>query len=127
MVAGMYNDNKVDPDVPLTMYVPTTYWVALADDYSTAKGDRSFMEQIMKKYPNITDIKPDPSLATDNVVLIAMESEYVQLATAQLPIVTPHQKQVTIAPQDFTCYAVAVPILKSDSNSKTGIVHASTA
>lgn len=127
MMAGMWNTNKVPKDVPLIMYVPTDYWIPLQDDYSAAKGDRTFMEQILRKYPSIRDIRPDPSLATANVVLVAMDSEYVQLATAQMPIVVPHVKQVSIAPQDFTCYAVWVPILKTDSNGLTGVVHASTA
>lgn len=125
MVTDMLNANKVGLNVPLTLYVPTAYWIPLSDQAFANKGDRTFLEQILRTYPNIKEVKMMTQLATNNVVLVAMDSQYVQLATAQAPIVVPHVKQVSIAPQDFTAYAVWVPILKTDSNSLTGIVHAS--
>lgn len=123
---AMFTTNKVPPRAgSLTMYVPTDYYSVLRNQAFANKGELTFEQQILRDYPEIEAIKPDPSLATQNVVLVAMMPEYVQLAVAQSPIIVPHVKEVSIMPQFFTGYAVWTPFIHVDANNKTGVVHGS--
>jgi hypothetical protein len=83
MVTEMLTLNKVSSSVPQILYVPTDYETPLNDTAFANKGDRSFREQIMHQYPQIKDIRTLTKLATNNVLLVAMRSEYVQLAVAR--------------------------------------------
>jgi hypothetical protein len=128
MTGAMIGTNKISSRPGSQMlYIPTLYENPINDTAFSNKGDRSFREQILHQYPQIKDIRTLTSLAADNVVLVAMDSQYVELAVAQQPIMVPHVKEVSIMPQDATVYAVWVPVLKTDANSLTGVVHATTA
>lgn len=127
MLDEMFNTNKITPAPgSIMMYVATNLWMPLTTDAFSAKGDRSFREQILYRHPEIADIKPSTKLTASNVVMVSMQPDHVALAEAQAPVVIPHIKTVDLAPMKWTAYACGVPIIYVDGNSKTGIVHGST-
>lgn len=127
MWESMVNTNKLGLRAKsLVLYLPYDFWTPLKDDAFSAKGDRSFEEQILKRYPSIAKIQPTESLtggASGEAVLVSLEASNVQMAVAQSPIVVPHQKTMPLQGQRFTAYAAWTPFLHEDSNSLTGIVH----
>ena len=124
MLSDMFNTNKITAELgSINMYVSNSIWMILRQQAFSAKGEQTFMAQILKDYPEIGSIRPLESLTTKNVLMIYMRPESVQLAIAASPVVVPHVKQVTIAPQTFTGYAVWTPIIHVDSAGLTGVVH----
>lgn len=84
MLKTAYNANLFGP---FLLYVPKNYWAALQDDYSTAKGDRTFLERI-RAFDDIEDVRPLDSLAagtaaTANVHLVQMTEDVWDLTEAQ--------------------------------------------
>jgi len=72
---------------PFLLYVPKNYWAVLQDDYSTAKGDRTFLERI-RAFDDIDDVRPLDSLASGsasqaNVHLVQMTEDVWDLTEAQ--------------------------------------------
>lgn len=123
----LFNTNKITATAgSVMMYVANDLWTVLRQQAFANKGQLTFFDQIKQDYPELIDIKPLESLASKNVLLVVLQSEFVQLGEAVSPVIVPHTKKVAIAPQDFTGYAVGTPILKQDSNDLTGIVHGST-
>jgi uncharacterized linocin/CFP29 family protein len=84
MLETAYNANLFGP---FLLYVPKNYWAALQDDYSTSKGDRTFLERI-RAFDNIEDVRPLDSLAAGtagaaNVHLVQMTEDVWDLTEAQ--------------------------------------------
>ncbi|MGH9256364.1 MAG: hypothetical protein ACRD3C_17540, partial [Vicinamibacterales bacterium] len=84
MLKTAYNANLFGP---FLLYVPKNYWAALQDDYSTAKGDRTFLERI-RAFDDIEDVRPLDSLAAGsasaaNVHLVQMTEDVWDLTEAQ--------------------------------------------
>lgn len=122
LVAAAFGTNASSRPNSLMMYVGNDIWTNLQADYSANKGDRTYMERI-KAISEIIDIKPAEKLEALDVLLIEMEDSTIQLAKASDIVTIPHQRQSNIDDQVFTTYAAMVPIIRSDRNSRTGIVH----
>lgn len=105
---------------PYNLYVPVSYMSVLRDDYSTAKGDRTFVERILAIEP-ISAIKGSPSLATA-VVLVQMTSDVVDLSIGQ-DIVTVEWDSMGGLVTDFKIMAAIVPRVKSSAVAESGIAH----
>mgnify|MGYP003638105462 CR=1 FL=1 len=111
---------------PFTLYVPTSYMSVLREDYSTLKGDRTFLERILA-IPEITEVKGTPSLqgtdlSGDEVLLVQMTSDVVDLSIGQ-DIVTVEWDTSGGLVTDFKVMAAMAPRVKSSSSSQTGVVH----
>lgn len=102
------------------LYVPVNYMSVLREDYSTTKGDRTFLERILAIEP-ISAVKSSPSL-TDEVLLVQMTSDVVDLSVGQ-DIVTVEWDSVGGLVTDFKIMAAMVPRVKSSAVSQTGIAH----
>lgn len=121
MVGQLYNSSSVIQPNSIIMYVATDIWTGLQEDSSTAKGDRTLLERI-KAITEIMDVKPSISLASEKVLLVEMSERTIQMATASDIVTIPHIKDSAIDDQVFTTYAAMTPLIKSDRNSKTGIL-----
>jgi len=111
---------------PFFLYVPKNYWATLQEDYSTLKGDRTFIQRILAM-EDIEAVRPLDTLADDNVVLVQMTEDVLDLSEAQAITTVQWEKNpfVTI----FRVLAVAGPHIKSmetaGGTTVHGIVHLS--
>lgn len=126
MVNLAFTQNASGTPNSIMMYVANDIWTNLQDDYSAQKGDRTYQERIIA-ISEIADVKPAEKLAAGEVMLVEMESRTIQLAVASDIVTIPHQRTTAFADQVFTTYAAMVPIIRSDRNDKTGLVHGSPA
>ncbi len=122
MVKQAFATNASARPDSLMMYVGNDIWTSLQEDYAAAKGDRTFIERI-KAISEIMDIKPAEKLTPLDVVMVEMEDRTISLAMASDVVTIPHQRDSTISDQVFTTYGAMVPIIRSDRNNRTGIVH----
>lgn len=67
---------------PFMLYVSKNYWAQIQDDYSTAKGDRTFLERI-RAFEDIDDVRPLDAFPNDKVVLVQMTEDVWDLTEAQ--------------------------------------------
>ena len=105
---------------PYNLYVPVNYMSALRDDYSTVKGDRTFIERLLAIEP-LQAIKGTPSL-TDEVVMVQMTSDVIDLSIGQ-DIVTVEWDSMGGLVTDFKIMAAIVPRVKSSAINESGIAH----
>lgn len=106
----------------LVMYVGNDIWTSLQEDYSVNKGNRTFIERILA-IVEIAEVKPAEKLSSKDALLVEMEDHTIQLAVASDIVTIPHERNSVISDQTFTTYGAMVPIIRSDRNSRTGIVH----
>lgn len=122
MIRQAFKTNASARPDSIMMYVGNDIWSSLQEDYSSAKGDRTFIERL-KAIVEIADVKPAEKLSAKDVVLVEMERRSVELAIASDVVTVPHQRMGAMDDQVFTTYAAMVPIIKVDRNNRTGIVH----
>ncbi len=122
MLKKAFLDCKVEEVDSMVMYVAPNIWNVLDGDYSTQKGEKTFLERI-KSYSAIRDVKVGEYLADGNVLLVQMSEETVELGMASDIITVPHSRNAPTENQVFTTYAAMQAAIKSDRNNTTGIVH----
>lgn len=123
-VGSMFeNQGGVEMD-SVVMYFPKNFKGAMDRDYVSGFPSKTVAERI-KDIPEIKDVKFGEKLADDQVIFVEMTDRTIQLAVASDIISVPHIKTNPMASQVMTTYAAMVQIIKSDSNSNTGILHAS--
>lgn len=109
---------------PFDMHVPKNYWATLQQDYSTSKGDRTYLERILA-FEDISRVMPNDSLADDNVLLVQMTRDVMDISEALT--MTTWQWQKTPASTEFRVLAIAGPHIKSvegqDGTTRNGIIH----
>ncbi len=103
---------------PYALYVPVSYMTVLQNDYSTQKGDRTFIERILA-IQQITMIQSTSSLTT-KVVLVQLTSDVVDLSVGQ-DIVTVEWDDMGGLVSNFKIMAAIVPRVKSSAVNQTGI------
>lgn len=126
MVKAAFATNASSRPNSLMLYVGNDIWTNLQEDYSANKGDRTYIERI-KAITEIMDIKPAEKLSSKDALMVEMEDKTISLAVASDIITIPHSRSAAIDDQMFTTYAAMVPIIRSDRNSRTGIVHGTEA
>lgn len=111
---------------PYILWVPKNYWTTLANDYSTQKGDRTFLERILA-IPGIDDVIMNASLDDDNVILQQATKDVMDLSLA-LPMTTWQWQKNPTATQ-FRVLTLMGPHIKTvmgeDGTARNGIVHLS--
>lgn len=111
---------------PFLMMVPKNYWATLQDDYSTQKGDRTWLERI-RAFEDIDDVMPNDALSDDEVLLVQMTRDCVDISEALT--VTTWQWMKTPASTEFRVLTIAGPHIKSvegqDGTTRNGIIHLS--
>lgn len=123
MLESAYASNLMGP---FFIYVPKNFWAALQDDYSTQKGDRTFIQRILA-FEDVEAVRPLDALADDNVVMVQMTEDVIDLTEAQAVTTVQWDKNpfVTL----FRVLSVGGPHIKSietDAGATVnGIVHLS--
>lgn len=111
---------------PFNLYVPKNYWATLQEDYSTQKGDQTFLQRI-EAFEDIDVVRPLDSLADHNVVLVQMTEDVIDLTEAQIITTVQWEKNPFVT--FFRVLTVAGPQIKSiETDAGTtinGIVHLS--
>lgn len=125
MVDLAFKNGAVSGPGSMIMYVANDIWTPLQNDESTTKGSKTLQQRI-EDISQIREVKPAEKLADGEVVIVEMASRTVELALASDIVTVPHQRNNDMSDQEFTTYAVMVPIIKSDRSDKTGIVHGTT-
>lgn len=111
---------------PFMMYVPKNCWANLQSDYSTLKGEKTFLERILA-FQDIKGVRPLDDLPDDNVILLQMTEDVIDLSEAQAPTTVQWNKNPFVT--NFRVLTVAGPQIKSIENQAgntiNGIVHLS--
>ncbi len=111
---------------PFFLYVPKNYWGTLQDDYSTAKGDRTYMERILA-FVDVEAVRPLDTLADDNVLLVQMTEDVLDMSEAQAITTIQWEKNPLVT--NFRVLAVGGPHIKSmerqGGTTIHGIIHLS--
>lgn len=117
MIAKLVANKKFGP---YRMYVGTTIGAALGSDYSTAKGDNTIMERLLK-IPNLQAIRVADKLPANKVIIVQMTSDVVDMVVGQTPTVIPWTSL-----DGFTIHnlvmGIMIPRVRSDYDGKSGIV-----
>lgn len=111
---------------PFFIYVPKNYWAVLQEDYSTAKGDRTFIQRILA-FEDVEQVRPLDTLADDNVIMVQMTEDVLDLSEAQAITTVQWDKNPFVT--NFRVLAVGGPHIKSmeteDGTTIHGIIHLS--
>jgi hypothetical protein len=111
---------------PFVLYVPKNSWAILQMDYSTAKGEKTFLERILA-FSDIKSVRPLDDLPDDNVILIQMTEDVIDLSEAQAITTVQWDKNPFVT--NFRVLTVAGPQIKSVVNQAgttlNGFVHLS--
>lgn len=120
MLAAAYAKNLFGP---FYLYVPKNYWAAMQADYETSGGaviNKTVMERILA-FNEIEAVRPNDSLANDNVVLVQMTRDVLDLSEAQSVTTVQWQKNpfVTL----FRVIYVGGPQIKNAETDAGETVH----
>jgi uncharacterized linocin/CFP29 family protein len=108
---------------PYQLYIPTAYETVLDDDYDTQTPGTTIRERILK-IGGIKSVKVLNKLTADNVLLVQMTSDVVRLVQGfDLQNVEWKTEGGMITHNKIM--SIVVPQIRSDRNSKCGIVHLS--
>lgn len=105
---------------PFVLYVPKNAWSVLQMDYSTAKGEKTFLERILA-FSDIKAVRPLDDLADDNAILLQMTEDVIDLSEAQAPTTVQWDKNPFVT--NFRVITVAGPQIKSITNQAGTIVN----
>lgn len=111
---------------PFYLYVPKNYWAELQEDYSTQKGDKTWIQRILD-FEDVESVRPLDTLADDNVVMVQMTKEVIDYSEAQAVTTIQWQKNPLVT--NFRVLAVGGPHIKNseteDGTTIHGIIHLS--
>jgi len=108
---------------PFTLYLPTEQYNAISMDFYTDGTVDTPMQRIMR-FPQLGSVReiPEETLTAGTAVLVAMRRTVVDWTQAMGVSAMEWSSEDNMS-QTFKVMSVAVPRIKSNSNSKTGIVH----
>ena len=107
---------------PWILYVPTNYETVLDEDFK-ADSDKTTRERILG-VSGILDVKVADKLTASNVVLAQMTSDVVRIVNG-LEITTVEWQTLGGMRAHFKVMAILIPQIRSDQESKSGVVHLS--
>lgn len=113
---------------PWVLYIPTSYETVLDEDYitsvsdSTTSGTSNTIRDRILKVNGILDVKVVDTLPDDNIVLVQMTSDVVRLVRG-MGIQNVQWQTEGMFINKYKVLTIQVPQIRSDFNSKTGIVH----
>ena len=107
---------------PWILYVPTNYETVLDEDFK-ADSDKTTRERILG-VSGILDVKVADKLTASNVVLAQMTRDVVRIVNG-LEITTVEWQTLGGMRAHFKVMAILIPQIRSDQESKSGVVHLS--
>jgi uncharacterized linocin/CFP29 family protein len=109
---------------PFVLYVPKNYWGPIQSDYTTDAGSgtssRTVRERI-EAFVDVESVRPNDSLADDNVVLVQMTRDVIDLSEAQSVTTVQWQKNPMVT--NFRVLMVGGPHIKNSQNSAGTAIH----
>lgn len=105
------------------LYIPTAYETKLDQDYDTTTPGTTIRERILK-ISGIMNVKVIDKLPANNVLLVQMTSDVVRLVNGMGITNVQWQTEGKFI-NKYKVMAIQVPQIRSDQNSRTGIVHLS--
>ena len=108
---------------PWMVYTSPSWDRYLDKDYSTAKGDNTNRERV-KKIEGFEDVKTLDYLTGYEILLVQMTSDVVRLVEG-LAMTTVQWESEGGLKKNFKVMAIWVPQIRSDFNSRTGVVYCS--
>ena len=105
---------------PFFLYVPKNYWAILQEDYSTSKGDRTFIQRILA-LEDVEAVRPLDTLADDNVVMVQMTEDVIDLSEAQAVTTVQWEKNPFVT--TFRVLSVGGPHIKNMENAAGTTIH----
>lgn len=120
MMGALVADNMYGPYI---LYVPTTYYNKLSEDYKAA-SDRTILERILA-IPGIAAVMPTPYLTggvNGQVVMMQATSDVVDVIDGIQPTTVMWESAGGME-INFKVLSILVPRLKADSTTQCGIAH----
>jgi hypothetical protein len=108
---------------PWKLYIPTAYETVLDSDYDTTTPGTTIRERILK-IGQITGIKVIDTLPANNVLLVQLTSDVVRLVRG-MGMQNVEWKSEGNLLTTYKVMTIQVPQIRSDQNSRSGIVHMS--
>lgn len=108
---------------PWKLYIPTAYETVLDSDYDTTTPGTTIRERIMK-IGGITGLKVIDTLPANNVLLVQMTSDVVRLVRG-MGLQNVEWSTEGKFLNNYKVMTIQVPQIRSDQNSRSGIVHMS--
>lgn len=105
---------------PWMLYIPAAYEAKMDEDYR-AQDARTLRQRILA-INGIVDMKVADFMPANNVVLVELDRQTVDLATAQ-DITTVQWQHMGGMQERFKVMAIWVPRIKSDYDGRAGLVH----
>lgn len=106
---------------PWMLYAPTEYDTVMDEDYSTAKGDITIRDRIMK-IDGIQGVKVADKLTANNIVLVQMQQQTARMVIGMQPTTLQWESKGGML-FHFKIMSIMVPQLRTDQNGKCGIIH----
>jgi hypothetical protein len=125
MIAKLQADDYGLTENSCILYVSSDNWSFIENDYSSAKGDRTYKERF-KAFSPIADVKLGSGLGDGELVLVDMNRNVLELKVGQ-DLTWVEQPQYDFACYKWLVYGAMALVVKSDYNNKSGIVHATGA
>ena len=104
---------------PYVLYIPTAYETVLDDEFKT-NSDRSIRERL-NAVEGLSAIKVVDHLPANTVLMVQMTSDVVRLVQG-MPLTTVQWDSGDGMRANFKVMTIAVPQIRSDANSRSGIV-----
>lgn len=95
---------------PFFLYVPKNYWATLQEDYSTLKGDKTFLQRILS-FEDIEQVRPLDTLPDSKVVMVQMTEDVIDLTEAQTVTTVQWEKNPFVT--NFRVLTIAGPHIKA--------------
>ena len=110
---------------PWVMYIPSLYETVMDEDYDVAGSSLMTIRERLLKIGGISDIKVVDTLPANTVLLVQMTSDVVRLVQG-MGIQNVQWDAEGKFINKYKVLTIQVPQIRSDQNSRSGIVHAST-
>ena len=108
---------------PWTVYYPPGYETALDEDYDATTPGTTIRERILK-IAGVNELKVVDTLTAANVLMVQMTPDVVRLVRG-MGLQNVEWKSEGNFMTNYKVMTIQVPQIRSDQNSKTGIVHMS--
>ena len=108
---------------PFNIYYGSSWYGAMDEDYSTAKGDLTLRERL-EKITSIGMCKPADYLGANDLVLVQTTADVARMVNG-MDVTTVQWESMGGMQLNYKVMAILVPQLRSDYNDNCGIVHGS--
>lgn len=117
MIQAMLTNRRYGPWM---LYVPNTWEIALSSDYK-ANSDKSIRQRILELDPMLQGVKTSAFVTADKAILVQMTTDTVRLVRG-MPLTTVQWQKRNLGRHNFKLLMIEVPQLRTDQDSRAGVV-----